>query len=220
MATNFPSGLDSFTNPSATDSMDSVSVPHASQHANLNDAVEALEAKVGVDGSADTGSLDYKVAQQGLVLVKTQTITGTPSSVSVTNVFSSTFDNYRILFDQMNANGPNTLLFQFTGAASSYYGSYMFDQHTGTTGAARVSNGSYLYISTVSSASDSSTCFDCFSPHVNTKSRISGTGIGVGYTEWFGGTQFADNSFTGFTVYITAGNLAGGTIRVYGYNNG
>ena len=62
MATNFPSGLDSFTNPSATDSMDSVSVPHASQHANLNDAVEALEAKVGVDGSADTDSLDYKVA--------------------------------------------------------------------------------------------------------------------------------------------------------------
>lgn len=59
MATNFPSSLDSFTNPSASDKMDSVTVPHATQHANLNDAVEALEAKVGADGSAVTSSHDY-----------------------------------------------------------------------------------------------------------------------------------------------------------------
>lgn len=47
MATNFPSSLDSFSNPSATDAMDSATVPHADQHANVNDAVEALQAKVG-----------------------------------------------------------------------------------------------------------------------------------------------------------------------------
>lgn len=62
MATSFPSSLDSFTNPSATDALDSVSVPHADQHADLNDAVEALQAKVGVDGSAVTSSLDYQLA--------------------------------------------------------------------------------------------------------------------------------------------------------------
>ena len=63
MASNFPTSLDAFTNPSSTDAMDSVSVPHASQHSDLNDAVEALEAKVGADSSAVTSSLDYKVAQ-------------------------------------------------------------------------------------------------------------------------------------------------------------
>jgi len=63
MASNFPSSLDSFTNPSSTDAMDSVSVPHATQHSDLNDAVEALQAKVGADSSAVTSSLDYKVAQ-------------------------------------------------------------------------------------------------------------------------------------------------------------
>ena len=46
MASNFPSSLDTFTNPSSSDAMDSVSVPHATQHSDLNDAVEALEAKV------------------------------------------------------------------------------------------------------------------------------------------------------------------------------
>lgn len=62
MASNFPSSLDTFTNPSSTDAMDSVSVPHATQHSDLNDAVEALQAKVGADSSAVTSSHDYKIA--------------------------------------------------------------------------------------------------------------------------------------------------------------
>lgn len=63
MPTNFPSGLDNFTNPTAADNLNSVLVPHADQHSNENDAIEALEAKVGIDGSLVTGSLDYRVTQ-------------------------------------------------------------------------------------------------------------------------------------------------------------
>lgn len=63
MAINFPTSLDNFTNPTASDTLDSVTVPHATQHANINDAVEALEAKVGINGSAVTSSHDYKIAQ-------------------------------------------------------------------------------------------------------------------------------------------------------------
>ena len=59
MATNFPTSLDTLTNPLATDTLDSP--PHDEQHADANDAIEALQAKVGVDGSADTNSLDFKV---------------------------------------------------------------------------------------------------------------------------------------------------------------
>lgn len=55
MATNFPSSLDSFTNPSAADALDSVSVPHADQHANINDAMEAVQAKLGT-GSGTIGT--------------------------------------------------------------------------------------------------------------------------------------------------------------------
>lgn len=59
MSINFPTSLDTLTNPTATDN--TVTVSHATQHANANDAVEALEAKVGVDSSAVTSSLDYKL---------------------------------------------------------------------------------------------------------------------------------------------------------------
>ena len=61
MATNFPTSLDALTNPTATDALTSPS--HADQHADANDAIEALQAKVGVNGSAVTTSLDYKVSK-------------------------------------------------------------------------------------------------------------------------------------------------------------
>ena len=61
MTTSFPTGLDAFTNPGATDYEDGTGVYHDEQHANANDAVEALEAKVGIDGSAVPSTLDYQM---------------------------------------------------------------------------------------------------------------------------------------------------------------
>ena len=61
MATNYPTSLDALTNPTSSDSMSSPS--HSGQHADANDAIEALQAKVGVDSSAVTTSLDYRVTQ-------------------------------------------------------------------------------------------------------------------------------------------------------------
>lgn len=61
MATGFPSSLDALTNPISTDVLTSPS--HADQHADANDAIEALQVKVGVTGSAVSTSLDYKVSK-------------------------------------------------------------------------------------------------------------------------------------------------------------
>lgn len=47
MSTNFPSSLDSLSNPTGTNSQQTIS--HSSQHANANDAIEALQSKVGID---------------------------------------------------------------------------------------------------------------------------------------------------------------------------
>jgi len=65
MATNFPTALDTLTNPTPTDQLDSVTVPHDLQHANANDALEALQAKVGINSSTDVNSLDYKINHLG-----------------------------------------------------------------------------------------------------------------------------------------------------------
>ncbi len=60
MSINFPTSLDSLTNPSSGDTLNSP--PHATQHADANDAIEALEAKVGINSSAVTTSHDYKLS--------------------------------------------------------------------------------------------------------------------------------------------------------------
>lgn len=48
MATNYPSGLDSLSNPASGDAL---STGHAAQHANANDAIEAIEGELGLDPS-------------------------------------------------------------------------------------------------------------------------------------------------------------------------
>lgn len=58
MATNFPTSKDNLSNPSANDEL----TGHAAQHANANDAIEAIQLKLGVDGSTDENSIDYKVS--------------------------------------------------------------------------------------------------------------------------------------------------------------
>lgn len=71
MATNYPGALDSFTNPTANDTLNSATVPHADQHANANDAIEAIQATLGINpqgGSATVvarlNALDATVASK------------------------------------------------------------------------------------------------------------------------------------------------------------
>jgi hypothetical protein len=76
MATSFPTSLDSLSNPEPGTRRDvSGALGHSTQHTNVNDAIEAIEAKVGVDDSAVTTSLDYRVgALEDIGLVYAQTV--------------------------------------------------------------------------------------------------------------------------------------------------
>src|SRR3990167_7549859 len=49
-AVSYPASLDVFENPTATQSVATV-VTHFTQHSNANDAIEALEAKIGITAS-------------------------------------------------------------------------------------------------------------------------------------------------------------------------
>jgi hypothetical protein len=49
MSTSYPGALDSFVNPTATDTLDSTTVPHAAQHDNINDAMAAVQVTLGVN---------------------------------------------------------------------------------------------------------------------------------------------------------------------------
>lgn len=90
MATNFPSSLDVFTNPTSTSSM-SGALSHAGQHSDLNDAVEALQAKVGADSSAVTSSHDYLIADHASRITTLEGASGGKILQVVTTTKTDTF---------------------------------------------------------------------------------------------------------------------------------
>jgi len=75
MATNYPSSLDALTNPTAGDSLTSPS--HAAQHANVNDAVEAVQAELGTlpKGSAASVKARLEGVENGSRLTLTSLLT-------------------------------------------------------------------------------------------------------------------------------------------------
>lgn len=101
MSVSFPAALDTFVNPSSSNPQNNPS--HSQQHADANDAIEALEAKVGIDGSANPTSLDYRVSQleagggSGL------------SIVTKTSAYTATTDDDIILCDASGGEFSITL---------------------------------------------------------------------------------------------------------------
>lgn len=75
MSIGFPTSLDTLLNPLDSTAMNAAGYEHDVQHSNLNDAVEALEAKVGINGSAVNTSLDYLVSNS---LLKVNQATAQP----------------------------------------------------------------------------------------------------------------------------------------------
>jgi len=100
MATNFPTSLDALTNPQGTDSVQAV--PHAAQHANANDAIEALQAKVGINGSTNAASLDKRVATLENASVDTEAIQDIVAGV----LTAGTHTNITVTYDDI-ANKVN-----------------------------------------------------------------------------------------------------------------
>ena len=116
MATNFPTSLDALTNPVAGDSLSSPS--HAGQHANANDAIEALQAKVGVDSSAVTTSIDYKLRN-----LDGSTITGGTMTRTIVDQLE---ENWNIVASA----ATGTINFDVMTASVWYYTSNASANHT------------------------------------------------------------------------------------------
>lgn len=90
MATQYPNSLDNFINPTATDTLNSVTVPHADQHANLNDAVEAMQTVIGLNPAGSHLTVKDRIIAAESQITNQSVLNGlndvTIASVSVGNV--------------------------------------------------------------------------------------------------------------------------------------
>lgn len=202
MATNWPNSVQTFTNPTSGSALNSPS--HADQHATVNDTVEALQ--------------NYA----GLVFVKSVTVGSGVSSVTVSNAFNATFDNYRIVYTGIDCSAGDTALRLQLGASStSYYGCLVVAKYT--TGAQTVltrNNSTHAWIGVSSQNNDMMSMFDINQPFLAGITHMQGVGFGYTSSYFFGMEHSAFTSYSDFTLSPNSGTMSGGTIRVYGYNNG
>lgn len=161
-------------------------------------------------------------AGSGLVLIKSQTIGSAVSSVAVTGVFSSTYDNYLILLTGgtgSTAAGLNmtlgaTATGYYFGGANSAYGSASVASSRGSNATSWPFGGSsslgMVGAATLLGPNLAARTF------INTQYGFPDTGDSGNYASGFlnNATQYTD-----FTLTPGSGTITGGTIRVYGYAN-
>ena len=164
----------------------------------------------------------------GLVLVKSQTIGSAVSSVTVTDAFSSTFENYKITMSgSVFSLDGYSLRFRFGNggtilSGADYWGggyAVIYDSTTQTHGQY---GANYLHIGFTSNVTNrTSASFDVMAPYP-TSAATSLMGFTGGYLSgfWFSYLYAPLARVTDLHFYTGGGTMTGGTIRVYGYNNG
>jgi len=71
MSTQYPNSLDILVNPNSTDRLDSPTVPHHEQHANANDAIEAIQTVLGTNPAGSHLTVkDRMIAAEADILSK------------------------------------------------------------------------------------------------------------------------------------------------------
>lgn len=257
MASNFPTSLDNFTNPSSGNTLDSPS--HSLQHSDINDAVEALEAKLGIGaspaGSATSGQVltastggttTWSTPTPGglVQIVPTSVSVGSgsgsvsangvvsftnASSISINNVFSSTYSDYEaiIKFTSVSVDDLDVYMRLRTGitdAATNY--KYERQYNTSTTiGSDRDVLGTTLWI--VMNDADSALpnyntiSLKLFRPnlasptvmHMQTIAEFSGGGL---ISQNIKGVHTTATAYESLNIYTSTGNVSG-TVSFYGY---
>ena len=206
MPTNFPTSVDNFTNPTANDSLNLPS--HSTQHANANDAIEAIEGYLLNGG-------------QGLTLIKKQTVGTAVSSVTVTGAFSATYEGYRIVWTGGVCGGNNELTLQLGGITSGYESLLMYGAFGANTGILGVNGGGAQWgYAGGGSTSGAMLDIEIWNPfqakrkwgRAQFQQLINGNN---GLTTLYATSTASATSFT-----IANGTLTGGTIYVYGYGMG
>lgn len=157
----------------------------------------------------------------GMWLISKTTIGNAVATVTTGTVFSTDYDNYRVIIRGVKASVGTDLLLNFGATVTGYYGSLYYDAYGGaSTGANRRNNGANLYIGGVETTlGEQVISMDIANPFLATYTSINGNYYGNTYSGWFGGVQGNTTSFTTLTIRPTAGTMTGGTITVYGYRS-
>lgn len=163
----------------------------------------------------------------GLVLVKSQTIGSAVSTVTISDCFSSNYDNYRITISGTVASGAGDAMTFTTssGGTASTTGWYGNTFYIGTGAGGSLANASFSNNgfsecgSITTSTGGNSMIFDVQAPFASEYTRVQFHSADAAYMRFGQFVHQIASSYDGFRISTYGVTLTGGTIRVYGYRN-
>ena len=182
-----------------------------------------MAIKTFTAGSVLTASdTNTYLANSGLVYVTSATVGSGVSSVTISNCFSSTYDNYFITWIGGVSVGAEALALQLgpssvSGYNTSYYQFVSYSSYAGGVSNLYTNNGTkFGYIGEITTAVKTMINFSLYGPNLAQYTGLVNGYLGGGGAGNGAGTHQSNNQFTGFTI-SGANNFSGGTITVYGY---
>jgi len=182
------------------------------------------------DGSSWVSVVDTDTPN-GLVFIKAQTFSSV-SSVNVNNVFSSSFDNYKMLVNvtgntingpiymRMRSGGVDTATSVYTWAGLNSYSGSAITSHVGSGG-----TQTYFFVSGAHATNYTNMpfTFEILQPYATYRTTIYGLHPNPvtpqSYFNYLGGAMNNTTSYDGLTLYHGSGGNLSGVVRIYGYRN-
>ena len=156
-------------------------------------------------------------ASNGVVTVGTNN-----TSVTVNNAFSSDYNAYKIVYTGGTGSAGTALQIQIGAAAAGYYGTLVYAGYGGAGAPLAVRDNN---VAQFTYAGSTDTLNNWLNVEIHNPFNTTRTAIYGSYVEGGAGRNsgtyngFLDNatSYTSVRIFPAAGNITGGTIRIYGY---
>jgi len=157
----------------------------------------------------------------GLKCIKAETAFTAAATVSLDSIFTSTYTNYRILFNCYASGAATTARFQLRtgGVAATTNYNYSWIYMSG--GAVAAANGTATTEIQIGVADGTpvytSFAYDVFAPQLAQQTNVTGQAHKANNLYNVGGTHTTATAYDGFQFYATGGPTFTGTYAVYGY---
>lgn len=159
------------------------------------------------------------LANAGLVYVTSATVGSAVSSVTVSNCFSSTYDDYRVIWSGGTMSANTQMSMRLGSSTTGYYGGLQYVIYgTSTNYAASDNNGDRFTWAGGGDTINALVDVTLFGPYRAASTRMNSQT--VAYSTLAGsyvGVHGVSTSYSAVTILPGSGTMTGGTVTVYGY---
>jgi hypothetical protein len=161
------------------------------------------------------------LANSGLVYIKEQTIGNGVGSVTVSNAFSATYDNYVININVTTSSASvGAIRLSLDGSADEYYAALVYGSYTGGSPllASLNDQAQWNWVGGLYGSNGAIGQFTLMSPFLSKYTRVYSQAYeGSSNAGALSGIHKVASSYTAFIFSPESGTLTGGTVTVYGY---